>query len=40
MDSSIKEIYNRIKDDQNTINIYKEIETFEENNDGWAFHNK
>ena len=39
MDSSIKEIYNRIKDDQNIINIYKEIETFEENNKGWAFHN-
>lgn len=34
MDSSIKEIYNRIKDDQNIINIYKEIETFEENNKG------
>ena len=32
MDSSIKEIYNRIKDNQNIINIYKEIETFEENN--------
>lgn len=39
MNSSIKEIYNRIKDDQNVINIYKEIETFEENNKGWAFHN-
>ena len=39
MNSSIKEIYNRIKDDQNVINIYKEIETFEANNKGWAFHN-
>ena len=36
---NIYEIYEAITNDTNIINIYKEIEKYEDNTKGWAYHN-
>lgn len=39
MNSNIKKIYNQILNDQTIIDRYKQIEKFEEQTGGWAYHN-